>query len=165
MRAAPRPCSSSDSPEGRRSGLADRGGRDGRVPGSQTSRPGPPRRSRTLLVMDQFHDVRRAGNALDVCRRRIQQDAMAHRGMKGDPALHSQTACTPAPACSPTGRSSAWTQYSPLSSASRSKRPGHRDRRHHQRRTYPATRDPQARPDREQRAADILALDAARTKQ
>ena len=36
-------------------------------------------------VMDPFHVVRLAGDALDVCRRRVQQDLHGHRGMKGDP--------------------------------------------------------------------------------
>ncbi len=36
-------------------------------------------------VMDPFHVVRLAGDALDVCRRRVQQDTTGHRGMKGDP--------------------------------------------------------------------------------
>ena len=35
-------------------------------------------------VMDPFHVVRLAGDALDVCRRRVQQDLHGHRGMKGD---------------------------------------------------------------------------------
>ncbi|MBN9176439.1 MAG: ISL3 family transposase [Microbacterium sp.] len=36
-------------------------------------------------VMDLFHVVRLAGDALDVCRRRVQQDTTGHRGLKGDP--------------------------------------------------------------------------------
>lgn len=36
-------------------------------------------------VMDPFHVVRLAGDALDVCRRRVQQDTTGHRGLKGDP--------------------------------------------------------------------------------
>ena len=35
-------------------------------------------------VMDPFHVVRLAGDALDVCRRRVQQDLFGRRGMKGD---------------------------------------------------------------------------------
>ena len=35
-------------------------------------------------VMDPFHVVRLAGDALDVCRRRVQQDTTGHRGVKGD---------------------------------------------------------------------------------
>lgn len=36
-------------------------------------------------VMDPFHVVRLAGDALDVCRRRVQQDLFGRRGMKNDP--------------------------------------------------------------------------------
>jgi transposase len=36
-------------------------------------------------VMDPFHVVRLAGDALDQCRRRVQQDTRGHRGHKGDP--------------------------------------------------------------------------------
>jgi transposase len=36
-------------------------------------------------VMDPFHVVRLAGDALDQCRRRVQQAAHGHRGRKGDP--------------------------------------------------------------------------------
>jgi transposase len=38
-----------------------------------------------VAVMDPFHVVRLAGDALDRCRRRVQQDVHGHRGMKGDP--------------------------------------------------------------------------------
>ena len=36
-------------------------------------------------VMDPFHVVRLAGDALDQCRRRVQQDTRGHRGRAGDP--------------------------------------------------------------------------------
>ncbi|GLY19565.1 ISL3 family transposase [Kineosporia sp. NBRC 101677] len=36
-------------------------------------------------VMDPFHVVRLAGDALDGCRRRVQQDLHGHRGRTGDP--------------------------------------------------------------------------------
>lgn len=36
-------------------------------------------------VMDPFHVVRLAGDALDQCRRRVQQDLFGRRGMKDDP--------------------------------------------------------------------------------
>ncbi|MTG88367.1 ISL3 family transposase [Cellulosimicrobium sp. BIT-GX5] len=36
-------------------------------------------------VMDPFHVVRIAGDALDRCRRRVQQDLHGHRGRAGDP--------------------------------------------------------------------------------
>ena len=35
--------------------------------------------------MDPFHVVRLAGDALDQCRRRVQQDLFGRRGMKNDP--------------------------------------------------------------------------------
>ncbi|MBS1673837.1 MAG: ISL3 family transposase, partial [Actinobacteria bacterium] len=41
-------------------------------------------------VMDPFHVVRLAGDALDVCRRRVQQDIFGRRGMKGDPLYQAR---------------------------------------------------------------------------
>jgi transposase len=38
-----------------------------------------------VTVMDPFHVVRLAGEALDECRRRVQQELHGHRGRKGDP--------------------------------------------------------------------------------
>ena len=38
-----------------------------------------------VAVMDPFHVVRLVGDALDECRRRIQQIIHGHRGLKGDP--------------------------------------------------------------------------------
>jgi transposase len=38
-----------------------------------------------VAVMDPFHVVRLAGDALDQCRRRVQQELHGHRGRKGDP--------------------------------------------------------------------------------
>ena len=38
-----------------------------------------------VAVMDPFHVVRLGGEALDVCRRRVQQDLHGHRGRSGDP--------------------------------------------------------------------------------
>ena len=38
-----------------------------------------------VAVMDPFHVVRLAGDALDQCRRRVQQVVCGHRGRKGDP--------------------------------------------------------------------------------
>ena len=40
---------------------------------------------RAAAVVDPFHVVRLAGEALDVCRRRVQQDIFGRRGMSGDP--------------------------------------------------------------------------------
>ncbi|MFT3888115.1 MAG: ISL3 family transposase [Arachnia sp.] len=38
-----------------------------------------------VAVLDPFHVVRLAGEALDKCRRRVQQRILGHRGRKGDP--------------------------------------------------------------------------------
>ena len=38
-----------------------------------------------VAVMDPFHAVRLGGEALDECRRRVQQATCGHRGRKGDP--------------------------------------------------------------------------------
>ncbi len=40
---------------------------------------------KATAVMDPFHVVRQAGEALDGCRRRVQQAIHGHRGRKGDP--------------------------------------------------------------------------------
>uniref|UniRef100_UPI003A920265 ISL3 family transposase n=1 Tax=Microbacterium sp. TaxID=51671 RepID=UPI003A920265 len=36
-------------------------------------------------VMDPYHVIQLAGDALDECRRRVQQEITGHRGRKGDP--------------------------------------------------------------------------------
>jgi transposase len=38
-----------------------------------------------VTVMDPFHVVALAGHKLDVCRQRVQQDTLGHRGRTGDP--------------------------------------------------------------------------------
>ena len=43
-----------------------------------------------VAVMDPFHVVRLAGDALDRCRRRIQQDLHGHRGHKNDPLYRAR---------------------------------------------------------------------------
>ena len=43
-----------------------------------------------VAVMDPFHVVRLAGDALDQCRRRIQQNLHGHRGRSGDPLFSSR---------------------------------------------------------------------------
>ena len=40
--------------------------------------------------MDPFHVVRLAGDALDRCRRRVQQELQGHRGMAGDPLYRAR---------------------------------------------------------------------------
>jgi len=41
-------------------------------------------------VMDPFHVVRLGGDAMDQCRRRVQQDLHSHRGRKSDPLYRSR---------------------------------------------------------------------------
>jgi transposase len=41
-------------------------------------------------VMDPFHVVRLAGDAMDLCRRRVQQALHGHRGRKGDPLYRAR---------------------------------------------------------------------------
>jgi transposase len=43
-----------------------------------------------VAVMDPFHVVRLAGDALDQCRRRVQQDLHGHRGRKDDPLYRAR---------------------------------------------------------------------------
>jgi len=43
-----------------------------------------------VAVMDPFHVVRLAGDALDQCRRRIQQDTRGHRGRTNDPLYRAR---------------------------------------------------------------------------
>ena len=43
-----------------------------------------------VAVMDPFHVVRLAGDALDQCRRRVQQETSGHRGHAGDPLYASR---------------------------------------------------------------------------
>ena len=43
-----------------------------------------------VAVMDPFHVVRLAGDALDRCRRRVQQTIHGHRGRKNDPLYRAR---------------------------------------------------------------------------
>lgn len=43
-----------------------------------------------VAVMDPFHVVRLGGDALDGCRRRVQQDLRGHRGRRGDPLYRAR---------------------------------------------------------------------------
>ena len=43
-----------------------------------------------VAVMDPFHVVRLAGDALDACRRRVQQDLHGHRGRTSDPLYRAR---------------------------------------------------------------------------
>jgi transposase len=77
-----------------------------------------------VAVMDPFHVVRLGGDALDRCRRRVQQDIHGHRGRSGDPLDAARRTLHTGPVCSPTSRPSAWRNCSPSGSTSRSRRPG-----------------------------------------
>lgn len=44
------------------------------------------------VVVDAFHIVRLAGNAVTKCRQRVQQTTLQHRGRKGD-ALYGIASC------------------------------------------------------------------------
>ena len=61
--------------------VADRG--DGRVRRLQERRH--QRLPDAVTVMDPFHVVALAGAKLDLCRQRVQQDTLGHRGRTGDP--------------------------------------------------------------------------------
>ena len=43
-----------------------------------------------MPVLDPFHVVRLGGDALDRCRRRVQQTTIGHRGYKGDPLYRAR---------------------------------------------------------------------------
>ncbi len=75
-------------------------------------------------VMDPFHVVRLAGDALDVCRRRVQQDTTGHRGLKGDPLYKARRTLHTGASLLTDRRGHAWTQCSRARSTSRSRRPG-----------------------------------------
>jgi transposase len=77
-----------------------------------------------VTVMDPFHVVRLAGDALDRCRRRIQQIIHGHRGRKDDPSTWPGGPCTPEPTCLPTSRRTACSHCSRPMSTSRSRPPG-----------------------------------------
>lgn len=74
-----------------------------------------------VAVMDPFHVVRLAGDALDQCRRRVQQAIHGHRGRKDDPLYSARRTCTPAPIYSLTSRRTDSTACSRSRSMSRSR--------------------------------------------
>ena len=78
-----------------------------------------------VAVMDPFHVVRLAGDALDRCRRRVQQATCRAPRPQDRPALRAPGGpCTPAPTCSPTSRRPGWRPCSPTTPTSRSRPPG-----------------------------------------
>jgi transposase len=54
-----------------------------------------------VAVMDPFHVVALAGEALDRCRQRVQQQTCGHRGAQATRSTASAACCAPAPTCSP----------------------------------------------------------------
>ena len=77
-----------------------------------------------VAVMDPFHVVRLCGEALDQCRRRVQQSIHGHGGRSGDHSTAPAGPCTPAPTCLLTCRSTGSTPCSPATPTCRSRRPG-----------------------------------------
>ena len=76
-------------------------------------------------VLDPFHSIRLAGDALDVCRRRVRQATCGRRGRTGDPLYGAcRILHTGAGSCSPTGRPSGRPCCSPTSVTSRCRPPG-----------------------------------------
>src|SRR4051812_44628859 len=73
-----------------------------------------------VAVMDPFHVVRLAGDALDRCRRRIQQIVHSHRGRAGDPLCRARRPLHTG-AHSPRSRPPASPRCSRLTSTCRSK--------------------------------------------
>jgi transposase len=47
------------------------------------------------VVMDPFHVVRLAGHGLELCRRRVQQQTLGHRGRAGDPLYSARRTLSP----------------------------------------------------------------------
>ena len=77
-----------------------------------------------VAVMDPFHAVRLGGEALDDCRRRVQQATCGHRGQRGDPLYSARRTLHTGQPCSPTSRRSGCRACSPMMPTSRSRSPG-----------------------------------------
>ena len=78
-----------------------------------------------VAVMDPFHVVRLAGDALDRCRRRVQQDIHGHRGRKDDPLYRARrTLHTGADLLTDRQQHAARQPCSPSTTTSRSRPPG-----------------------------------------
>ena len=77
-----------------------------------------------VAVMDPFHVVRLAGDALDGCRRRVQQATCGHRGRKGDPLYSSRRTLHTGRTCSPTNKNNASPTCSPRTLTFKSRQPG-----------------------------------------
>ncbi len=59
-----------------------------------------------VAVMDPFHVVALAGDALDRCRQRVQQDTCGTEVVPVTRSTASAARCAPAPTCSPTSSGS-----------------------------------------------------------
>jgi len=77
-----------------------------------------------VAVMDPFHVVRLAGDALEQCRRRVQQDTHGHRGRKDDPLYRARRTLHTGRTSSPTSSAPGCATCSRPTSTSRSRRPG-----------------------------------------
>ena len=75
-------------------------------------------------VMDPFHVVHLAGDALDECRRRTGQELHHRRGRAADPSTMPAVYSTPDPACSPHANNSGSSTCSPAIAASPSRSHG-----------------------------------------
>ncbi len=76
-------------------------------------------------MLDPFHVVRLGTEALDQCRRRVQQQPHGHRGHKNDPPYRArQTLHTGEGTSSPTGNENASAHSSPTRTTPRSRPPG-----------------------------------------
>ena len=75
-------------------------------------------------VMDPFHVVRLAGNALDECRRRVQLATAGTAAARPTRSTARGEPCRPEPICSPTSKEPGWRPCSPTTPTPRSKPPG-----------------------------------------
>jgi transposase len=78
--------------------------------------------SDAVAVTDPFHVVTLAGDALDRCRQRVQQDTCGHRGRVGDPLYGIRRVLRTGVGCSPTANTPDSAAYSPPMSTLRSRR-------------------------------------------
>lgn len=76
-----------------------------------------------VTVMDPFHVVRLAGDALDRCRRRIQLAIHVTVGSGTTRSTSRGARRTPARTCSPTSRATGYARCSLITLTSRSRRP------------------------------------------
>lgn len=77
-----------------------------------------------VTVMDPFHVVRLAGDALDTCRGRVQRDRFGRRGRKHAPLYKARRTLHTGAALLTENSRPAWRHCSPTTGTSRSRRPG-----------------------------------------